>query len=176
MAIIKKLNSIEVVAAIEKILLDVCKVKVVQSANKNFPQRLKASRLNRSDCLHILSNYEQFFKEIEKSAKDDETRLKISSTRRVWELYYPLVCLTAQATVNISEEEWLTRAREFGQAFVDAYQAEDVTTYIHIFVFHFGFFLDKYNGLEKFANYALEGKHSVIKRILAYGSSGFGAH
>jgi hypothetical protein len=37
-------NSIEVVAAIEKILLDVCKVKVVQSANKNFPQRLKASR------------------------------------------------------------------------------------------------------------------------------------
>jgi hypothetical protein len=41
-------------------------------------------------------------------------------------------------------------------------------------VFHFGFFLNKYNGLEKFANYALEGKHSVIKRILAYGSSGFG--
>jgi H+/gluconate symporter-like permease len=134
---------------------------------------LYLGRLNWSDCLHILSNYKQFFNEIKKSTKDYETRLKISSTRQVWELYYPLVCLTAQATVNISEEEWLTHAQEFGQAFIDVYQAEDVTTYIHIFMFHFGFFLDKYNSLEKFANYALEGKHSVIKWILAYSSSGF---
>jgi len=30
-----------------------------------------------------------------------------------------------------------------------------------------------YNGIEKFANYALEGKHSTIKWILAYSTSGF---
>jgi len=50
---------------------------------------------------------------------------------------------------------------------------EDVITYLHIFVYHFGFFLTTYNGIKKFANYALEGKHSLIKCILGYSTSGF---
>ncbi len=45
---------------------------------------------------------------------------------------------------------------------------------MHIFIYHFGFFLNQYGGIKKFANYALEGKHQVTKRILAYRTSGLG--
>lgn len=60
-----------------------------------------------------------------------------------------------------------------GQAFVLAYCAEEVTTYIHIFVYHYRYFLYKYNSLEKFSNYTLESKHSVVKRILAHSTLRF---
>jgi hypothetical protein len=54
-----------------------------------------------------------------------------------------------------------------------AYSRKDVTTYMHILVYHYGEFLEKYGGIEKFANYALESKHSIMKRILAGCTSGF---
>jgi hypothetical protein len=73
----------------------------------------------------------------------------------------------------MTAKQWRAQAIEFGKAFVKAYSKEDVTTYLHIFVYHYGFFLERYNGLEKFANYALEGKHRVLKQILARGTSGF---
>ncbi len=48
-----------------------------------------------------------------------------------------------------------------------------MTTYIHIFVYHYRFFLHKYGGIKKFSNFALESKHSIMKRILAYSTSRF---
>jgi len=87
----------------------------------------------------------------------------------VWALFYPPVCLAAQ--VRISEAEWLTQAQEFGKAFVCAHTPEDVTKYLHIFVYHFGFFLATYYSIKKFANY--KGKHSLIRHILVYSTPGF---
>jgi len=45
---------------------------------------------------------------------------------------------------------------------------------LHIFVFHFGFFLERYGSLENFANYAIEGRHKYNKTGVARGSSKFG--
>jgi hypothetical protein len=59
------------------------------------------------------------------------------------------------------------------QAFVATYSAEDVTTYMHILVYHYGEFLKKYSSIEKFTNYALKSKHSTMKRILADCTSSF---
>lgn len=92
----------------------------------------------------------------------------------MWQLYHPLAALTMQARVEIKESVWLAKAREFGLAYIAAYPKEKVTTYMHIFVYHYRFFLSRYNGIEKFTNYALEGKHKVTKRILVYGTSGLG--
>lgn len=39
------------------------------------------------------------------------------------------------------------------------YASEDVTMYIHIFVYHYSFYLKTYNSIKKFTNFALEGKH-----------------
>jgi hypothetical protein len=105
---------------------------------------------------------------------NNRLRGKIVKAKRVWELYHPLATLSMQARVTITEEEWLDEARPFGQAFCTAYGRKQVTTYMHIFVYHYGFFLQTYHGIEKFANYALEGKHRVTKRTLARATSGFG--
>jgi hypothetical protein len=64
-------------------------------------------------------------------------------------------------------------AREFGQAFVDSYCEEEVTPYIHIFVYHIGLFLHKFGSVEKFANYAIEGMHRVNKTNERFGTSHF---
>ncbi|ELR12286.1 uncharacterized protein ACA1_373170 [Acanthamoeba castellanii str. Neff] len=50
----------------------------------------------------------------------------------------------------------------FGKQFVIMHSAEEVTTYIHIFIYHYGYFLEKYSGVEKFSNYVLESKHSLM--------------
>ncbi len=107
------------------------------------------------------------------ATSDQDTLQKLSRSKLVWERFYPLACLSTQAHINISEEEWKAQGRSLGQAFVAAYTQEDVTTYLHIFVYHYGYFLATYDGIEKFANFDLEGKHSVIKRILAHSTSGF---
>lgn len=116
--------------------------------------------------------HKHFFDYLETIAKD-KMLTRVRRARKLWGLYYPLACLSAQAKVEITAKQWRRKARKFGRAFVRVYQAEDVTTYIHIFVYHYGYFLERYGGLEKFSNFALEGKHSVAKRILARGTSHF---
>lgn len=40
---------------------------------------------------------------------------------------------------------------------------KEVTPYIHVFVQHLGFYLERYGSLEKFANYSTETQHYVNK-------------
>jgi hypothetical protein len=129
-------------------------------------------RLNQPDCLHILTNYKHFFNCLSKHTHS-QVKEHVNKAQEVWALYYPLVCLTVQGRVKITEQEWKDQAIKFGVAFVTAYSKEDVTTYIHIFVYHFGFFLSTYGGLEKYSNFALESKHAELKRILAHSTSRF---
>lgn len=164
----------------------------MKGAKQTFSARVKKSRLNRPDLLHVLTNYKHFFDAMAQFSSspsphnrtpthlqhshnlNSRLRTKIAKARRVWDLYYPLVSLSMQAQVNITEKKWLKKARAFGQAFCEAYGRKKVTTYMHIFVYHYGFFLARYKGIEKFANYALEGKHRVTKRYLSQATSGFG--
>ncbi len=140
---------------------------------QTFIQHIKKSQLNHVDCIQILEHYELFFDRLEKHALQPQAQEKVCKAKTVWDAYWPLASLTVQANVSITEEEWLSRARTFGKAFVAAYTGEDVTTYIHIFIYHLGFFMEKYQSIEKFANYALEGKHRVTKQILTHSTSGF---
>jgi hypothetical protein len=71
-----------------------------------------------------------------------------------------------QAHVQIKETTWRDEARKWGQLFKTIYQNEDVTPYIHVFIYHVGFYLEHYQGIEKFATYALESKHSENKRVV----------
>lgn len=58
--------------------------------------------------------------------------------------------------------------------FVLRYGGEEVTPYIHVFVYHVGFFLEKFGCLERFANYATETWHSRDKKVMKGATSGFG--
>jgi hypothetical protein len=85
-------------------------------ASKNWgitlAQRVKKSRLNRADLLHILTNYEKFFAAMDRYttpisvdtahvrqhhhsyAANTALAEKTAKARRVWELYRPLASLT----------------------------------------------------------------------------------
>ena len=47
-------------------------------------------------------------------------------------------------TSDMTEHEWLEKARAWGALYVSVYSPEDVTPYLHVFVYHVGFFLEKY--------------------------------
>jgi hypothetical protein len=153
-------------------------------------------RLNQPDTLHILLNYEQFFYAMEKHV-EGETKTYVERACQVWAAYAPLTSLSAQAKVNITADEWRELAHKFGQvplhclvfvwslvsecclpavcaqAFIYTYSAKEVTTYMHIFVSHYGEYLQEYGSIEKFSNYALESKHSLLKWILRDCTLGF---
>jgi len=41
-----------------------------------------------------------------------------------------------------------------------------MSPYIQVFIYHLGFYLEHYQGIEKFATYALESKHSENKQVV----------
>ena len=69
---------------------------------------------------------------------------------------------------------WTELAREFGKAYLARYLDESVTPYLHVFVYHVGFFLKNVCPIEMFANYDIESWHQINKRIKSRASSGFG--
>lgn len=74
---------------------------------------------------------------------------------------------------SITEDEWISKARVFAQNFTVIYSGEDVTPYLHIFVYHLGYFLSVLGCVEKFANYATEGRHRYNKRLIITSTNGF---
>ncbi len=81
-------------------------------------------------------------------------------------MFADLYSLMRQPKVHISEAQWQEEAQQFGKAFVAYYCNEDVTPYIHVFVYHVGYFLEHYQSIERFGNYAIEGKIAETKRTL----------
>ena len=76
-------------------------------------------------------------------ATDEETIEKMRGTKEIWDTYHRLVSLTMQDQVNIKEAEWVQMARNWGLQFVTWYCPEDVTPYVHAFVYHLGFSFEK---------------------------------
>lgn len=97
---------------------------------------------------------------------------------QVWQQFHDLVALSSQdeGAVKITYREWLCEALPFGRTFVKCWGKEEVTTYIHIFVYHVGFYLQRWGSIEKFANYAIEGMVAVNKRNLHRATSQFGGY
>ena len=68
---------------------------------------------------------------------------------------------------------WKRKALEFAKAFVQEYERQEVTTYLHIFVYHVGFYVEKYGSLERFANYGIEGLHAKNKKVVKMATFGY---
>lgn len=60
------------------------------------------------------------------------------------------------------------------KSFTERYGGEEVTPYIHVLVYHVGFYLERYGCLERFSNYSTESMHSQNKKVVAGASSGLG--
>lgn len=91
----------------------------------------------------------------------------------MWAQFYYLLSVASLAEPSITEQDWLAKARIFGKNFVTIYSAEDVTPYCHVFIYHLGFYLEKYGSVEKFANYAIECRVRFNKRLITTATNGF---
>eukprot|EP00026_Physarum_polycephalum_P004014 Phypoly_transcript_04031.p6 GENE.Phypoly_transcript_04031~~Phypoly_transcript_04031.p6 ORF type:complete len:106 (-),score=11.53 Phypoly_transcript_04031:1080-1397(-) len=78
-----------------------------------------------------------------------EEVLKSSCTNSIkivqlWDCMWWLLAKATAEESDIKESEWLEKARAFGHLYATVYCPEDVTPYIHVFVYHVGFYLEKY--------------------------------
>ena len=71
------------------------------------------------------------------------------------------------------EQSWIAKSRAYAKKFTSVYAKEDVTPYMHVLVYHAGFYIAKYGSLEILANFSTEGKHQENKRTVAGASSRF---
>jgi hypothetical protein len=174
-----------------KKLEEVAKVKLAkQDKKKSFKNRLKRSRFGRPgtaldlllklitlglEYLRILTTYREWFPVIERQKWDEESRKSIQGIKIAWEKFYPLCVLATQEKVasTLTESAWISMAKEFGIALVTARGPKAITTYVHVFIYHVGFFLEKYGSIEMFANYGIEGLVRKLKKILANSTNGF---
>eukprot|EP01102_Stenamoeba_stenopodia_P003860 TRINITY_DN1398_c0_g1_i15.p1 TRINITY_DN1398_c0_g1~~TRINITY_DN1398_c0_g1_i15.p1 ORF type:complete len:112 (-),score=13.36 TRINITY_DN1398_c0_g1_i15:303-638(-) len=59
---------------------------------------------------------------------------------------------TSTESPEITAEEWTQRARTWATTLVSVYDKMEITPYLHVFVYHLGFFLVQCDSLERFAN------------------------
>ncbi|KAL6078437.1 hypothetical protein QOT17_001609 [Balamuthia mandrillaris] len=138
---------------------------------KTLKQRVAKARFGRPDYICILENQALFLKAVEKRARRRKSQERAANIKQLWNHFALLASLASQPKVTITENEWLELAQEFGTKFTQAFGNEEVTPYIHVFIYHLGFFLEKYGSVERFANYATESRHFQNKHIPTNGHS-----
>lgn len=152
-------------------------------------ERVKGARFGRPDFLRILEHRQDFLNCLASAAKTEALKEKWTMTSTLWEQFAMLTSLATEPAVKLTEEQWMNLTIPFAKRyilvqikeivnsccrFVVRYGGEEVTPYLHVFVYHVGFFMERYGCLERFANYATETQHSLDKRMRLQASSGFG--
>lgn len=161
----------------EKFLTEKCQLKLIDTIDpktkrkRTFSEKWNAASPTRSQYLAILRNRKLLLEPLDDLLRDDEKRAQ--DIREVWNQFSNLMALLTQADTHISEVKWRERALKWGRLLTQVYSSSHVTPYIHLFVYHVGYYQERYCGTEKFAQYALEGKHSTNKTILTRGSNKF---
>ncbi|KAL6040078.1 Calreticulin [Balamuthia mandrillaris] len=120
-------------------------------------------------------------KEEEEKEKEEEERKEPYNTveghlqrvRTVWRTFHRVCTLAMQENVCITEERWKEEARKFLFAFLNVWPATNITTYIHIFVDHLGYWLEKEGCVEMFSNFPIESTHNTLQRMVRESTQGF---
>lgn len=130
---------------------------------------IKKSRLQRTQWIAIIHNYEKFL-----DLYETHSRL---NTSKVCFLSDALSMISRVCSIDTPEDtiqSWDSLGRQFLEVFVDRYTPEKFTPYMHVFVSHIGFFLKEYKEIESFANYDIETKNADNKAFIHRGSNRFG--
>ena len=133
--------------------------------------RVKGSRFGRPDYIRVLKKHGLLIDLLIQAALPDEQNA-LNDTKKMWSQMVQLLALASSPAVTVTEKFWLEKARAFGTLFGKVYAKEAVTSYLHLFVYHLGFFLEKYGGIEMLANYGIEGMHAVNKRVISRATNG----
>lgn len=161
----------------ETILEENCKLKLAEGQDtktgkvRTFAQKWDMASPTRSQYLAILKHHDLLLEPLDDLLPDIPARA--FSIRQLWKQFSALMAVLMQADVPMQEAVWLVKARQWGSLYTSIYSSSHITPYIHLFVYHMGYYQEQYRGTEKFTQYALEGKHCTNKMILVYGSNKF---
>ena len=150
-------------------------IKLIESKKQmTLPQRLKKSRLGRTEYLKLYRDHSKLLDAMEAVSSDEQhVRNWIAKNRQIWEKLVQLLALACSED-KITADFWKEEALDFGKMFLECYRDTDVTPYLHIFIYHVGYFREKYGSLEALANYGIEGLHARNKKDIRGATNGFG--
>ncbi len=108
--------------------------------------------INWPQALAIILNHRLFLAGIHhKWPGKEQTQL----LEEIWCRYHELASLLIQAHVSITEEQWKVEAHELGRLYIKCWGQEEVTPYLHVYIYHISYYLEQYSSKEKLGNYAL---------------------
>ncbi|GAM29501.1 hypothetical protein SAMD00019534_126770 [Acytostelium subglobosum LB1] len=122
--------------------------------NEDILTTFAGSRLNYEQCLKILNKKDGLLAIYKRYCNEgDEYADKV---KLLWDQCYTLLGMCVKRKSKVTEQEWLEYAKVFGKNFVSLYPKTYVSSYMHVLVYHIGYFLEKYSNLDRFANFAIE--------------------
>lgn len=150
---------------LDEVLDKVAGIKLVKNKKKGTHQpvwkRVRRSRLSRPQLVQLLVNHTKVIDVLALHTNDPDEMNWIKKTRKIWRGYLRLALIAAGEKPNISEVMWREKARSWGKKFLTIYPGEDITPYMHVFIYHYGYFIEKYGSIERFANFSIESLHQV---------------
>ena len=152
------------------------KIKVYKpkQASISLTERLKKTRFSRVNSLSLIKNQEIVLECIDLLPAEYKTLGE--QVRKAWRQG---LCLLAVASnpdpeLTIKEGDWKKCAIKFAETILSVTDSVKITSYLHCFAYHLGFYLEKYSGIERLGNYSTEGNIKWIKEALKNSSSHFG--
>lgn len=137
---------------------------------------MRKSKFNRPELLKIVEQQVEVLKclePLEGRFPEANKRLRLLFQR----LWYLLSILSAdQKETKVTEAEWIRMAKQFAVLFNSQTAEEKATSYLHVFVYHVGSYLEKYHSLESLANYSIEGTVKWVKTHTREASNKFGGN
>jgi len=89
-------------------------------------------------------------------------------------LYLLTIASSTDESIILPEEDWIMCAKIFASNFQAISSTNYATSYLHLFVYHLGYFLNEYGCLEKLSNFSIENTIHYIKKTILSSTSKFG--
>lgn len=154
----------EAAAELEKALKEI-KIKVYKPKDSqksmSLEERLKKTRFSRPNSLNLLKKYDIVLRCLDTLPENYAEFAK--NTRLMWEQALVLLAWASDPEAHIDEKTWIHCAKQFAGWFVDMTHKKKVTSYLHCFVYHYGYFLERYGRIEGLANYSIESNMKWMK-------------
>eukprot|EP01133_Synstelium_polycarpum_P015488 gene15488-18395_t len=113
-----------------------------------------------TDCIAIINLRKKFVRSI----TNDQS--KIEELDKLWDLFAYMIYVVQTDKFCVTEDKWLTLSKQFGNDYLRMFTGVQLTSYLHTLIFHTGHFIQRYQCLFKYANFGIECRHKIIKKLI----------
>eukprot|EP01133_Synstelium_polycarpum_P019719 gene19719-23622_t len=120
---------------------------VTQTAHMREITMLEGLNYTYTDCISIINLRQEFLD-------------------KLWDLFAYMMHVVQTDKYSVTEDKWLTLSKEFGNNYLTMFNGVQLTSYLHTLIYHTGYFIHKYGCLFKYANFGIECRHKIIKKLI----------